>query len=197
MKKIFPLVMLLAITVSTAQAQLFKKRDTSVKKEYSIGSVTTINNKVTFEETIPAEGLTAKEIEEVAKQWFAERFVKPTIIGFKAYDAEKPNTLVAKAEEYIVFRNTFLVLNRARIYYYLTLTAKDGACGFNMSRITYWHDDESENGGIHLIAEEWITDETVIDKNGELKKYGGKFRRKTIDLKEQLVNEIKNALNSK
>ena len=197
MKRIIPLVMLLAITVSTAQAQLFKKRDTSVKKEYSIGSVTTINNKVTFEETIPAEGLTAKEVEEVAKQWFAERFVKPTIIGFKAYDAEKPNTLVAKAEEYIVFRNTFFVLNRSRIAYFLTITCNDGNCVFSMSRISYWWDEEASDGGLKMTAEECITDSNAIKKNGKLKRFNGKFRTKTIDLKDTLIEDLKNRLNAK
>ena len=43
-------------------------------------------------------------------------------------------------------------------------------------------------------AENWITDETAFNKKGKLKKHEGKFRRKTIDLKNQLVDEIKNVL---
>lgn len=196
MKKIL-LLIAFTLVCSVASAQIFKKKGTVSEPKYMAGAVPVVNGKVTFEENITAEGLSAQEIEEKVNAWIKSRYVEPTTISVKRYESEQPDCIVIKGEEYIVFRNTFLVLNRARIYYYLTLTAKDGACGFNMSRITYWHDDESENGGIHLIAEEWITDETVIDKNGELKKYGGKFRRKTIDLKEQLVNEIKNALNSK
>ena len=196
MKKIL-LLIAFTLVCSVASAQIFKKKGTVSEPKYMAGAVPVVNGKVTFEENITAEGLSAQEIEEKVNTWIKSRYVEPTTISVKRYESEQPGCIVIKGEEYIVFRNTFLVLNRARIYYYLTLTAKDGACGFNMSRITYWHDDESENGGIHLIAEEWITDETVIDKNGELKKYGGKFRRKTIDLKEQLVNEIKNALNSK
>ena len=196
MKKIL-LLIAFTLVCSVASAQIFKKKGTVSEPKYMAGAVPVVNGKVTFEENITAEGLSAQEIEEKVNTWIKSRYVEPTTISVKRYESEQPGCIVIKGEEYIVFRNTFLVLNRARIYYYLTITAKDGACGFNMSRITYWHDDESENGGIHLIAEEWITDETVIDKNGELKKYGGKFRRKTIDLKEQLVNEIKNALNSK
>ena len=196
MKKIL-LLIAFTLVCGVASAQIFKKKGTVSEPKYMAGAVPVVNGKVTFEENITAEGLSAQEIEEKVNAWIKSRYVEPTTISVKRYESEQPGCIVIKGEEYIVFRNTFLVLNRARIYYYLTLTAKDGACGFNMSRITYWHDDESENGGIHLIAEEWITDETVIDKNGELKKYGGKFRRKTIDLKAQLVNEIKNALNSK
>ena len=82
------------------------------------------------------------------------------------------------------------MLERARIYYYLTLTANDGCCTFNMSRITYWYDDEDEKGGLKMIAEEWITDENAINKKGNLKKFEGKFRNKTIELKEMLVNDL-------
>lgn len=194
MKRIVPLILLLAFTASAAQAQLFKKRSKSVKKEYSIGTIATVNNKVTFNETIPAPGLTAKEVEEVVTKWFAERFVKPTVIGFKAYEPEVPGTLVAKAEEYIVFKNTFFVLNRSRIAYFMNITCKDGSCIFDMSRITYWWDEEADDGGRKMTAEECITDEHAINKKGGLHKFNGKFRTKTIDLKNILVEDLKNRL---
>ena len=47
-----------------------------------------------------------------------------------------------------------------------------------------------------MIAEDWITDDNAFNKKGELKKFEGKFRRKTIDLKEQLIKELTEALNS-
>ena len=81
------------------------------------------------------------------------------------------------------------------MYYYLTLTAADGGCNFNRSRITYWYDDEDDKGGIKMIAEDWITDDNAFNKKGGLKKFEGKFRCKTIDLKEQLIEELTKALN--
>ena len=45
-----------------------------------------------------------------------------------------------------------------------------------------------------MKAENWITDEMAFDKKGKLKNFEGKFRRKTIDLKNQLVDELKNVL---
>ena len=76
------------------------------------------------------------------------------------------------------------------MYYFLTLTASDGNCNFHLSRITYWYDDEDDKGGIKMIAEEWITDENAINKKGKLKKFEGKFRNKTLELKEILVNDL-------
>lgn len=155
-----------------------------------------VNGKVAFEEVIQAEGLSAEEIETRVNEWIKRRFTKPTVIRSMLFDSEQPNTTIVKSEEYIVFKNTFLVLSRARIYYYLTITAEDGQCTFNMSRITYWYDDEDEKGGIKMKAENWITDEMAFNKKGRLKKFEGKFRRKTIDLKELLIEELTNELTS-
>lgn len=196
MKKILLLIAIMFVC-SAASAQLFKKKSSVVEPQYQTGTVPVVNGKVTFEERITADGLTAQEIEEKIGNWIKRRFVEPTVISAKRYESEQPGTIILKGEEYIVFRNTFLVLNRARIYYYLTITAEEGNCTFNMSRITYWYDDEDEKGGIHMKAENWITDDMAFNKKGKLKKFEGKFRRKTIDLKNQLVEEIKNELNSK
>lgn len=196
MKKIIPLILLLAFSATTAEAQLFKKKEKITKKEYNVGSIPVVNNKVTFEEKIPVEGASAQEIESVVNEWLAERFVKPVVIGFKKYEQEQPGTIVAKSEEYIVFKKKFFVLNRTRIYYFLTITCEEGMCNFNMSRITYWWDDEADYGGLKMTAEECITDEASIDKDGKLKRFNGKFRTKTIDLKNQLVEQLKNKLST-
>ena len=194
MKKIIFMLTVALLSTVGVQAQLIKK-ESVISEAYEAGKVPVINGKVTFETSIPAKGLTAKEVEERVNGWIAKRYVKPTVISVKRFDSEKPGTTIIKGEEYIVFKNTFFVLSRARMYYFLTLTAEDGSCNFHLSRITYWYDDEDEKGGIKMIAEDWITDDNAFDKKGKMKKFEGKFRRKTIDLKEQLINELTQALN--
>lgn len=179
----------IAFTIFSAQAQLFKKAGTGIDLN-NLGVIPVVNGKVTFEETIPADGYTTEQIKEIIDEWTRERFVKPTVISSKQFNGETPNTAIIRSEEYITFKSTAFVLERARIYYYLTLTAYDGYCTFNLSRITYWYDDEDEKGGLRMIAEEWITDKNAINKKGVLKKFEGKFRRRTIELKEKLVNEL-------
>lgn len=194
MKRIIPFIALLFITVS-AQAQFFKSRDKkAAKTEYTIGTVPIENRKVVFREKIEVPGHSAAEIMKNARAWYDKRFVKPTVLSAKI-QKEEPTTFEAKAEEYIVFTKKLFVLNRARIYYYLTLECNDGSCNFTMSRITYWHDDENPDGGTRYTAEEIITDEKALDENSALKKNTGRFRTKTIDLKNALVNELKNELN--
>ena len=198
MKKILFILVLALLSTTGVQAQLIKKgskKDIAVNAAYEAGKVPVVNGKVTFETEIQAKGLTAKQIEEKANRWIAKRYVKPTVISVKRYESEKPNTTIIKGEEYITFKNTFFVLSRARMYYFLTLTANEGSCTFHLSRITYWYDDEDDKGGIKMIAEDWITDENAFAKSGKMKKFEGKFRSKTIDLKEQLINELTQALN--
>ena len=64
-----------------------------------------------------------------------------------------------------------------------------------MSRITYWYDDEDDKGGIKMIAEDWITDDNAFNKKGKMKRFEGKFRRKTIDFFEDCVNQISQQIN--
>ena len=198
MKKILYILALVLLSSASAQAQLIKKTNKEKTAEnaiYEVGAVPVINGKVTFETRIKAEGLTSKEIEGKINSWISERYVKPTVISVKRYDSGKPGTIIIKGEEYIVFKSTFFVLSRARMYYFLTLTPGEGYCDFNLSRITYWYDDEDEDGGIKMIAEEWITDDNAFNKKGKMKRFEGKFRRKTIDLKDLLIKEITQALN--
>lgn len=200
MKKILFFILLALFTTAGAQAQLFKKsskKETADNIAYSKGNVPVVNGKVTFEATIPADGLTAKQVEERVNKWIKDRYVEPTVISVRRFDNEKPGSIIIKGEEYIVFKNTFFVLSRARMYYFLTLTPSDGNCDFHLSRITYWYDDEDDEGGIKMIAEEWITDDNAFNKKGKMKRFEGKFRRKTIDLKELLIDELTEALNEK
>ena len=196
MKRLLPLIVLIFIC-STASAQLFKKKERTVEPQYQSGTITLQNGKVTFEEKIPAEGLSAAEIEKRVNEWITARYVEPTVISVKRYESEQPSTTIIKGEEYIVFQKKFFVLSSARIYYYLTLTAADGSCNFHMSRITYWYDDQDEKGGMKLKAEEWITDEYAFNNKGGLKQFEGKFRRKTIELKNLLIDELKKELSRK
>ena len=193
MKKLFPLLLLLLFTATAVSAQKSKdkKKDNT---EYSIGKVPVVNGKVVFEENIKATGSSAAILAK-AQQWIDKRFSDTDIIKFKVYDSETPGTLTVKSEEYITFSKKMLELDRTRITYFLDITAKDSGCTMKMYRITYWYDEERD-GGQHFTAEEYITDgEAFNKKKTKMLKIPGKFRRKTIDLKNNLKKELEQALN--
>ena len=190
MKKIIPLLFLMIFSTLSAQSEK------SNELQYGAGAVPVDEyGRISFKETIKVDGLTASEIESIVTSWFNNRFKEPTVIAAKRYESQSLNSLDAKAEEYIVFKKNFFVLDRSRISYFLTITSEDGICNFNMSRITYLYDEEGPEGGLQMKAEDWITDEAAINKKrGTLKKFPGKFRRETIKLKETLIKELKNEL---
>ncbi|MBR5848723.1 MAG: DUF4468 domain-containing protein [Bacteroidaceae bacterium] len=194
MKKIIPLLILL-LTASSASAQLFKGRDKTLDKaEYQVGAVPEVNGKVVFEESFAAKG-DSKEIAAKAQEWVKKRFAGSNVIKHNIYENEKPGTLTLKSEEYITFKKKTFVLDRTRITYFLDIEAKDNACTIRMYRITYWYDEEFK-GGEHFTAEKYITDNEAFNSSKtKLLKKPGKFRVKTIDLKNQLAAELKNALN--
>lgn len=193
MKKLFPLLLLLLFTATAVSAQKSKdkKKDNT---EYNIGKVPVVNGKVVFEENIKATGSSAAILAK-AQQWIDKRFSDTDIIKFKIYDSETPGTLTVKSEEYITFSKKLLELDRTRITYFLDITAKDNGCTMKMYRITYWYDEERD-GGQHFTAEKYITDDEAFNKKKtKMLKIPGKFRKKTIDLKNNLKKELEQALN--
>ena len=97
-------------------------------------------------------------------------------------------------EEWMVFTNKLLSLDRTRFIYTLVAECADHSVKVKIFRIRYWY-DEQRNGGEHYTAEEWITDKWALNKKKtRLSRMSGKFRRKTVDRVEEIFANIKNAL---
>lgn len=105
--------------------------------------------------------------------------------------------MTAGGEEWLVFTNKFLSLDRTRLYYKLKLTCYDKKFVANIYDIRYWYEEERE-GGMKYSAEEWITDEWAVNKKGtKLAKKSGKFRRKTIDRVDEIFTNLETFINRK
>ena len=138
-------------------------------------------------------------------QWASFRFNPETEYGkwpnadyFK--NTEYARVLKAEAEngllkiqgnEDMIFTNKALAKDMAVASYILTLTCTDGGIDVEMSNISYTYSlsDTPER----IEAEDWITDKEAFNKKGQLSKGSGKFRVKTIDLKDRLFEEIEAA----
>ena len=175
-----------------------KDKNDNSNPKYLAGAVTMTDGKVTFSKEIKAPGLSKADIYIQLLKWAQERF-KPDgkLNSFVAYTNEEKGEIAASAEEYIVFSSSALSLDRTRIYYQFFIYAKDGACNVEMTRIRYWY-DEARDGGEKYTAEEWITDDMALNKKQtKLAPICGKFRRETIDLKDQLFQDVATALGQK
>lgn len=96
--------------------------------------------------------------------------------------------VAASMEETLTFRSTNWILDTARFFYQVVFTARDGGFEAMLRRIHYIY-EPMEVSGVQtgLSAEDWITDREALNKNGQLRKVGGKkFRRATIDRKDAI-----------
>ena len=193
MKKILFILLMCLPIISMAK----DKKDKSNPK-YLTGAVTTIDGRVAFTKEINAPGLSKTDIFNQMLDWAKGRF-KPDgkLYSQVSYSNEEEGVIAASAEEYIIFSSSALSLDRTRIYYQLLINTKDGKCDLMMTRIRYWY-DEARDGGEKYSAEEWITDDMALNKKKtKLAPICGKFRRETIDLKDELFQSAASALGQK
>ena len=216
MKKIF-ITLIVALTPMLVSAQQVvrigkakvmanvSQKETDI---YMKGAVPEVDGKVVFKETItdiPAN-LSENDILMKAKQWAAFRYepntengIWPSADYFKNRDyattkSVEGNVITIQGDEEMVFKNVLLNKDSTRIFYTLVLTCSKTGIDVTMKNIYYVYEGNASDE--RLTAEVWITDNEAITKNGQgLNKISGKFRVRTIDLKNELVNEIRNTLN--
>lgn len=166
------------------------KVKTKVDPKYLKGAVPEVNGQVVFSKHINVPGKTASQIYDIMLQYM-QRLTKTSNqieSQISTSDAQK-HEIVGIYQEWLVFKNTALSLDRTRFFYALRAQCSDGAVDIEMMRIRYLY--EEERTPQRMTAEEWITDkESVNKKNTKLLPMSGKFRRKTIDRKDFLFNKF-------
>jgi len=166
------------------------KVKTKVDPKYLKGAVPEVNGQVVFSKHINVPGKTASQIYDIMLQYM-QRLTKTSNqieSQISTSDAQK-HEIVGIYQEWLVFKNTALSLDRTRFFYALRAQCSDGAVDIEMMRIRYLY--EEERTPQRMSAEEWITDkESVNKKNTKLLPMSGKFRRKTIDRKDFLFNKF-------
>ena len=211
MKKIITLLALvLPLSTATVMAQgLFSKKEYDGGRQdrsvYMQGAVPEWNGKVVFNKHIEAAGKSKSDLYKKMLQWASFRFNPETEYGkwpnadyFKNTEyarvlkAEDENGLLKiQGNEDMIFTNKALAKDMAVASYILTLTCTDGGIDVEMSNISYTYSLSETPERIE--AEDWITDKEAFNKKGQLSKGSGKFRVKTIDLKDRLFEEIETA----
>lgn len=216
MKKTIIAIMLLCPTLSFAQntwevpTQKTEVRDTTKRKalfetkkkvedpKYLSGAVPVVDGKVTFTLDMDVKGKTAQEIYDIlygvldnmTKEENQFKESKIAIVN------KGEHTIAARYKEWLVFRNSALSLDHTVFNYTIIAQATDGHVNVKLFRISYQYElERGINDGIEVVAEEWITDEQGLNKKKDkLAKYSGKFRKKTIDRKDNIFETITNAL---
>jgi len=103
--------------------------------------------------------------------------------------------IVAKYNEWLEFSRNFVSLDRTKFYYTIIAKCADNGLELTMERLSYKYEEERENG-FKITAEEWIADKNAVNKkHTKLNAGSAKFRRKTIDRKDQIFDEIRALFN--
>lgn len=181
---------------------LFEKKKKTVDAKYLAGAVPVVDGKVTFTLDLDVKGKSAEEIYtkvyDVLKEMTTEdNQVKEMPDKSKIALVNKTeHSIAAKFKEWLVFRNSPLSLDRTVFCYTILAKATDGHLNLILSRISYQYEMErADSEGMNVTAEEWITDEAALNKKKTgLLKYSAKFRIKTIDRKDNIFENISNAL---
>ena len=98
--------------------------------------------------------------------------------------------IVNTMDEWLVFSNSFISLDRTECKYNLIAKITDGKVSLSINHINYIY-EEGRQTGFKLPAEEVIIDKVALTKKkNDLAHIFGKFRKKTIDRKDQIFNEI-------
>ena len=106
-----------------------------------------------------------------------------------AYTNAETHQIVGSYQEWLVFKNKPLNLDRTRMLYQLVADCRDGEMDLKMMRIVYLYDEE--RNPTTYKAEEWINDKYGLNKKQtKLARVSGKFRRKTIDRKDYLFENL-------
>lgn len=106
---------------------------------------------------------------------------------------KQDHIVVANVREWLLFSSSLLSLDRTKFNYTLIARCSDGHLNMTMNRISYKYDEERTNQVYK--AEEWISDDAAVNKkNTKLYRGSAKFRRKTIERKDQIFETIRNVL---
>lgn len=107
---------------------------------------------------------------------------------------KEEHIIAAKYSEWLEFTRNFFVLDRTEFNYTIIATCKDNHLTMTLERITYNYEEGRETGFM-LPAEKLITDEYALNKKKtKLKPTFSKFRRNTIDRKDEIFQEVKDRL---
>ncbi|MGI6242462.1 MAG: DUF4468 domain-containing protein [Prevotella sp.] len=177
-----------------------KKTHNDNKKEeedskYLVGAVPEVDGKVVFTLSKDVPGMTADDIYEkvynLLKVMTKEENQFP---HSKIAVVNKPEHIIAaRMKEWLVFHNSFLSLDRTVFNYTIIARISDAHLDLTLERLSYQYemDRTDTRGGLNVKAEEWITDKEALNrKKTKLARYSGKFRRKTIDRKDNIFGRV-------
>ncbi len=149
----------------------------------------------TFTGSIP-QGMDENRCYDILFNWAKGRFAKPYAQAGRILNEDaSAHRFIFHVEQMITFKSSALVADESNISYNFSVAVKNGTYTLKMTDIRYRYEEGREGGGKVFPAEDWITDKEAYNRKGtKFLKSTGKFRVKTIDLKDILFQRANEAL---
>ena len=152
------------------------------------------DGKVEFVLDTQANGKSADEIYNIVFQYMSKLIKIEQNINSRIALVNRNNKneqiIACIMDEWFVFNQSFISLDRSETKYQLVATISDNHLHLSMTRIVFNY-EEGRSTGFKEPAENVITDKYALTKKkNDLAKIYGKFRRGTIDRKDQIFNNL-------
>lgn len=147
--------------------------------------------KIVFDTEIEAPGKSAAQLYDLVFDYMSGLTQdKESKTSRMALVNKDEHIIVNTMDEWLVFSNSFISLDRTECKYNLIAKITDGKVSLSINHINYIY-EEGRQTGFKLPAEEVIIDKVALTKKkNDLARIFGKFRKKTIDRKDQIFSEI-------
>ena len=147
--------------------------------------------KIVFDTEIEAPGKSAAQLYDLVFDYMSGLTQGKESKASRMALVNKDEHIIANTmDEWLVFSNSFISLDRTECKYNLIAKITDGKVSLSINHINYIY-EEGRQTGFKLPAEEVIIDKVALTKKkNDLARIFGKFRKKTIDRKDQIFSEI-------
>lgn len=186
------------VTEEVEEKKVEKTAEGVVLKEdpkYLAGAIQlNADGKVEFVLDTQASGKSADEIYNIVFQYMSKLIKNEQNINSRIALVNRNNKneqiIACIMDEWFVFNQSFISLDRSETKYQLVATISDNHLRLSMTRIVFNY-EEGRSTGFKEPAEKVITDKYALTKKkNDLAKIYGKFRRGTIDRKDQIFNNL-------
>ena len=189
------------LTISCLLIAIFAvaKESNEINPKYGKGAVPEDESgRVCFTQTVKIpDGMSADNCYDILLNWAKGRFAQPYAQAGRILNEDAATRrFIFHVDQMLIFKRTAFVADESKISYNFSVVVKDNTFTMKMTDIKYRYEEGREGGGKIFPAEDWITDKEAYNRKGtKFLKSTGKFRIKTIDLKDILFQKATDAVN--
>lgn len=155
----------------------------------SADAVPLVDGKVEWVCNLPNTGRTDAQLKKGVDEFFRQLKAQKAVSSAALIPSDNGSTAYAVIEK-LTFTANFISLDQTQFSYVLEAKVQNGNASLTMSNLRYNYKQDKKVERYN--AEDWITDKQAVNKkHTRLLPITGKFRRKTIDRKNELFQQFK------